>query len=99
MSGLLCMDPMVFKNCDNFLIRRQCSECDKESSGSDVEVVDTEAPRRLRHNKEAEKLIAPMTPRVSSSDSNQAHVKIFIVFGMIFYHPVIEDLNLMLLWR
>lgn len=27
----------------------QCSECDKESSGSEVECVDTEAPRKLRH--------------------------------------------------
>ncbi|XP_058796321.1 PHD finger protein 14 isoform X2 [Phymastichus coffea] len=30
----------------------QCSECDKESSNSDVERVDTSAPRRLRHCKE-----------------------------------------------
>ncbi|XP_023721232.1 PHD finger protein 14 isoform X2 [Cryptotermes secundus] len=43
----------------------QCSECDKESSGSDFEVVDTEAPRRLRHNKEAEKPLTPLTPRVT----------------------------------
>ncbi|XP_046982478.1 PHD finger protein 14 isoform X2 [Schistocerca americana] len=27
----------------------QCSECDKESSGSEVECVDTDAPRKLRH--------------------------------------------------
>jgi hypothetical protein len=91
---------MVFKkNSDNFLIFRQCSECDKESSGSDFEAVDTEAPRRLRHNKEAEKLITPLTPRVSSSDSNQAHVKIFVMFSMIYSHPGIVDLNLMLLWH
>ncbi|XP_012283538.1 PHD finger protein 14 isoform X1 [Orussus abietinus] len=30
----------------------QCSECDKESSGSEVEHVDTSAPRRLRHCKD-----------------------------------------------
>jgi hypothetical protein len=91
------MDFMLFKNCDDFIICRQCSECDKESSGSDFEVVDTEAPRRLRHNKEAEKLLTPLTPRVSSSRSNQEHVKIFIMFSMIFYHPGIGDLNFMLL--
>lgn len=28
---------------------RQCSECDKESSDSEVENVDTSAPRKLRH--------------------------------------------------
>ncbi|XP_032670451.1 PHD finger protein 14 isoform X1 [Odontomachus brunneus] len=30
----------------------QCSECDKESSGSEVERVDTSAPRKLRHCKD-----------------------------------------------
>ncbi|XP_014473701.1 PREDICTED: PHD finger protein 14 isoform X3 [Dinoponera quadriceps] len=30
----------------------QCSECDKESSGSEVEHVDTSAPRKLRHCKD-----------------------------------------------
>lgn len=28
----------------------QCSECDKESSGSEIECLDPEAPRKLRHN-------------------------------------------------
>ncbi|KAK7862502.1 hypothetical protein R5R35_005924 [Gryllus longicercus] len=44
----------------------QCSECDKESSGSEVECVDTEAPRRLRHNKEGEeKKPEQVTPKVT----------------------------------
>ncbi|XP_067012108.2 PHD finger protein 14 isoform X2 [Anabrus simplex] len=43
----------------------QCSECDKESSGSEVECVDTEAPRRLRHNKEGEKPSEIITPKVT----------------------------------
>ncbi|PSN49297.1 hypothetical protein C0J52_09400 [Blattella germanica] len=44
----------------------QCSECDKESSGSEIECVDTEAPRRLRHAvKEPEKLPGPLTPKVT----------------------------------
>lgn len=44
----------------------QCSECDKESSGSEVECVDTEAPRRLRHNKEGEeKKVEPIMPKVT----------------------------------
>jgi hypothetical protein len=93
------MDPMLFENCDNFfVIYRQCSECDKESSGSDFEAVDTEAPRRLRHNKEAEKVLTPLTPRVSSSDNNQGGMKIF-VFTLIFHHPGIGDLNLVLHWH
>jgi hypothetical protein len=89
--GLLFIDPMLFENCDNFfVICRQCSECDKESSGSDFEVVDTEAPRRLRHNKEAEKLLTPLTPRVSNSDINQGGMKIFTVFTLIFHQPGIR---------
>ncbi|RZF46227.1 hypothetical protein LSTR_LSTR010889 [Laodelphax striatellus] len=36
----------------NKIMGWQCSECDKESSGSEVECVDTEAPRRLRHVKD-----------------------------------------------
>ncbi|XP_063216881.1 PHD finger protein 14 isoform X2 [Bacillus rossius redtenbacheri] len=46
----------------------QCSECDKESSGSDPECVDTEAPRKLRHNKEQEKPFPqeqPSAPKVT----------------------------------
>ncbi|XP_071444546.1 PHD finger protein 14 isoform X2 [Hetaerina americana] len=44
----------------------QCSECDKESSGSEVECVDTEAPRKLRRNhKEGEPITADQpTPKV-----------------------------------
>ncbi|XP_003423803.1 PHD finger protein 14 isoform X2 [Nasonia vitripennis] len=42
----------------------QCSECDKETSGSDVERVDTSAPRRLRHCKDdsSSHSLAPPTP-------------------------------------
>jgi hypothetical protein len=62
--------PLHFLLCNfksqKFFVCRQCSECDKESSGSDFEVVDTEAPRRLRHNKEAEKPVGPVMPKVSS---------------------------------
>jgi hypothetical protein len=53
-------------NSEDIFTCRQCSECDKESSGSDFEAVDTEAPRRLRH-KEAEKPAGPVTPKVSGS--------------------------------
>lgn len=35
-----------------FFSIRQCSECDKESSGSDFDRVDTSAPRKLRHCKD-----------------------------------------------
>ncbi|XP_046610280.1 PHD finger protein 14 isoform X1 [Neodiprion virginianus] len=39
----------------------QCSECDKESSGSEVEHVDTSAPRKLRHCKdEASPSLTPL---------------------------------------
>jgi hypothetical protein len=68
------MDLVLFRNLEDIFICRQCSECDKESSGSDFEVVDTEAPRRLRHNKEAEKPLGPTTPKVSSSDIYYASV-------------------------
>ncbi|XP_071860236.1 PHD finger protein 14 isoform X4 [Bombus fervidus] len=40
----------------------QCSECDKESSGSEVERVDTSAPRKLRHCKDDLNLISTPTP-------------------------------------
>ncbi|XP_046397997.1 PHD finger protein 14 isoform X2 [Ischnura elegans] len=44
----------------------QCSECDKESSGSEVECVDTEAPRKLRRNhKEGDStVLEPPTPKL-----------------------------------
>ncbi|XP_034945211.1 PHD finger protein 14 [Chelonus insularis] len=40
----------------------QCSECDKESSGSEVERVDTSAPRKLRHCKDDTALTPTPTP-------------------------------------
>ncbi|KOX71789.1 PHD finger protein 14 [Melipona quadrifasciata] len=40
----------------------QCSECDKESSGSEVERVDTSAPRKLRHCKDDSNLTSTPTP-------------------------------------
>ncbi|KAJ8667179.1 hypothetical protein QAD02_008841 [Eretmocerus hayati] len=40
----------------------QCSECDKESSDSDVEHVDTSAPRRLRHCKDEHTSFSTSTP-------------------------------------
>ncbi|XP_053973736.1 PHD finger protein 14 isoform X1 [Hylaeus volcanicus] len=40
----------------------QCSECDKESSGSEVERVDTSAPRKLRHCKDDSNLTLTPTP-------------------------------------
>ncbi|XP_033201657.1 PHD finger protein 14 isoform X4 [Bombus vancouverensis nearcticus] len=40
----------------------QCSECDKESSGSEVERVDTSAPRKLRHCKDDLNLTSTPTP-------------------------------------
>lgn len=43
----------------------QCSECDKESSGSEIERVDTSAPRKLRHCKD-ENHIAPLQDLTSS---------------------------------
>lgn len=39
-------------NIQFFFIFRQCSECDKESSDSEVEQIDTSAPRKLRHCKD-----------------------------------------------
>ncbi|XP_078040799.1 PHD finger protein 14 isoform X1 [Augochlora pura] len=40
----------------------QCSECDKESSGSEIERVDTSAPRKLRHCKDDSNLTSTPTP-------------------------------------
>ncbi|XP_023314177.1 PHD finger protein 14 [Trichogramma pretiosum] len=40
----------------------QCSECDKESSSSEVEGVDTTAPRRLRQYRDASKSFEEMEP-------------------------------------
>ncbi|XP_046836094.1 PHD finger protein 14 isoform X2 [Vespa velutina] len=56
----------------------QCSECDKESSGSEVERVDTSAPRKLRHCKDDSNLTstppqeiqAPMTPTTPTTSKN-----------------------------
>ncbi|KAH0554882.1 hypothetical protein KQX54_013616 [Cotesia glomerata] len=49
----------------------QCSECDKESSGSEVEHVDTSAPRKLRHCKDevvpSEESQLPSTPSTPTS--------------------------------
>jgi hypothetical protein len=69
------MDLVLCRNLEDIFICRQCSECDKESSGSDFEVVDTEAPRKLRHNKEAEKPLCPLTPKVSGCHIYYACVK------------------------
>lgn len=53
---------------------RQCSECDKESSGSEVENVDTSAPRKLRHCKDdvtaSEEIQLPSTPSTPTSSKN-----------------------------
>lgn len=59
---------------------RQCSECDKESSGSEVERVDTSAPRKLRHCKDDSNLTstppqeiqAPMTPTTPTTSKNSS---------------------------
>ncbi|XP_043682900.1 PHD finger protein 14 isoform X2 [Vespula pensylvanica] len=56
----------------------QCSECDKESSGSEVERVDTSAPRKLRHCKDDSNLTstppqeiqAPMTPTTPTTSKS-----------------------------
>lgn len=68
------------------VICRQCSECDKESSGSEVERVDTSAPRKLRHCKdeanstptppqEVQAAMTPSTPTTSkNSTSNVTNV-------------------------
>ncbi|XP_074114675.1 PHD finger protein 14 [Cotesia typhae] len=49
----------------------QCSECDKESSGSEIEHVDTSAPRKLRHCKDevapSEESQLPSTPSTPTS--------------------------------
>ncbi|XP_066589670.1 PHD finger protein 14 isoform X2 [Prorops nasuta] len=64
----------------------QCSECDKESSGSEVERVDTSAPRKLRHCKDEIGLtpmtsdmnapITPTTPLTSKNSSMSSIVNI-----------------------
>lgn len=68
-NGMVCCWLMCFCffllqiytiNTGNF---RQCSECDKESSGSEVERVDTSAPRKLRHCKEdGSQAVTPTPP-------------------------------------
>ncbi|XP_017885770.1 PHD finger protein 14 isoform X4 [Ceratina calcarata] len=64
----------------------QCSECDKESSGSEVEHVDTSAPRKLRHCKEDSNLTStptppqevqvPTTPTTPSTSKNSSNVSV-----------------------
>lgn len=49
-------------NIYNIFQCRQCSECDKESSGSEVERIDTSAPRKLRHCKDDLNLTSTPTP-------------------------------------
>ncbi|XP_063982197.1 PHD finger protein 14 isoform X1 [Diachasmimorpha longicaudata] len=62
----------------------QCSECDKESSGSDVERVDTSAPRKLRHCKDEVNVVStpprevqlsatPVTPTTSRSHNSSVN--------------------------
>lgn len=76
-----------YKNCKRIFlfytintVNRQCSECDKESSGSEVEHVDTSAPRKLRHCKdelnitstppqEIQNSTSPSTPTTSKNSS------------------------------
>ncbi|XP_015606365.1 PHD finger protein 14 isoform X2 [Cephus cinctus] len=58
----------------------QCSECDKESSGSEVEHVDTSAPRKLRHCKDEANLTPtppqevqiPTTPTTPTTSKNSS---------------------------
>ncbi|KAG7211298.1 hypothetical protein KM043_010597 [Ampulex compressa] len=58
----------------------QCSECDKESSGSEVEHVDTSAPRKLRHCKDdanmtptpPQEVQIPATPSTPSTSKNSS---------------------------
>ncbi|KAG8238985.1 hypothetical protein J437_LFUL005042 [Ladona fulva] len=60
----LTRDQHLLAKCDT--CHKQCSECDKESSGSEVECVDTEAPRKLRHyNKEGgDKSFVEPSPKI-----------------------------------
>ncbi|KAI5728993.1 hypothetical protein M8J77_023996 [Diaphorina citri] len=50
---LACLDPPLLRMPKKTkLMGWQCSECDKESSDSNPENIDTEAPRKLRHGRE-----------------------------------------------
>ncbi|KAK0095862.1 hypothetical protein PV326_007195 [Microctonus aethiopoides] len=63
---LSCLNPPLLRMPKKTkLMGWQCSECDRESSGSEVEHVDTSAPRKLRHCKEDTNNI--ITPPLSSS--------------------------------
>lgn len=47
---LACLNPPLTRMPKKTkLMGWQCSECDKDSSSSDADIVDTEAPRKLRH--------------------------------------------------
>lgn len=50
---LSCLDPPLLRMPKKTkLMGWQCSECDKDSSDSNPENIDTEAPRKLRHGRE-----------------------------------------------
>lgn len=52
-------------------ILRQCSECDRESNTSAVELEDVEAPRKLRHSKEdSRNSITSISSRLSNDFSD-----------------------------
>lgn len=67
----------------------QCSECDKDSSGSDVECLDPEAPRQLRKLKDGNgNGDTPTKSEVSCGDFEQdVHLIVKLCISRKFSQP------------